>query len=65
VEGVILLRTGEKTQDVLKGVEAKTRELKRADPAEGREGRAFLRSQRLVDLTTQVVERNLLAAWCW
>src|SRR6201999_2897045 len=27
VEGVILLRTGEKTQDVLKGVEAKTREL--------------------------------------
>ena len=25
VEGVILLRTGEKTQDVLKGVEAKTR----------------------------------------
>ena len=27
VEGVILLRTGEKTQDVLKGVEAKTKEL--------------------------------------
>jgi cobalt-zinc-cadmium resistance protein CzcA len=27
VEGVIMLRTGEKTQDVLKGVEAKTREL--------------------------------------
>src|SRR5580704_1394408 len=27
VEGVILMRTGEKTQDVLKGVEAKTKEL--------------------------------------
>ena len=27
MEGVILLRTGEKTQDVLKGVEAKTKEL--------------------------------------
>jgi cobalt-zinc-cadmium resistance protein CzcA len=27
VEGVILLRTGEKTQDVLKRVEAKTKEL--------------------------------------
>jgi Cu/Ag efflux pump CusA len=27
VEGVILLRTGEKTQDVLRGVEAKTKEL--------------------------------------
>src|SRR5271165_318865 len=27
VEGVILLRTGEKTQDVLKGVEAKTKEI--------------------------------------
>ena len=35
VEGVILLRTGEKTQDVLKGVEAKTLELNH-HPAQGR-----------------------------
>ena len=27
MEGVILMRTGEKTQDVLKRVEAKTKEL--------------------------------------
>ena len=40
VEGVILLRTGEKTQDVLKRVEAKTARAQRADPAQGREGRA-------------------------
>ena len=42
VEGVILLRTGEKTQDVLKGVEAKTRELNAADPAQGRQDRSLL-----------------------
>ena len=47
VEGVILLRTGEKTQDVLKRVEAKTKELNDADPAQGRQGSAVLRPQRL------------------
>ena len=46
VEGVILLRTGEKTQDVLKRVEAKTRGAQRADPAQGREGRPVLRPHR-------------------
>ena len=39
VEGVILLRTGEKTQDVLKRVEAKTQRAQRADPAQGRQSR--------------------------
>jgi cobalt-zinc-cadmium resistance protein CzcA len=46
VEGVILLRTGEKTQDVLKRVEAKTHELNEQRPAQGRQGRALLRPQR-------------------
>ena len=46
VEGVILLRTGEKTQDVLKGVEAKTKRTQRPDPAQGRQGRSVLRPHR-------------------
>ena len=46
VEGVILLLTGEKTQDVLKRVEAKTKELNERDSAEGREDPALLRPQR-------------------
>ena len=46
VEGVIMLRTGEKTQDVLKGVEAKTQELNTQHPAQGREGRSLLRPLR-------------------
>ena len=46
VEGVILLRTGEKTQDVLQGVEAKTRELNSAILPNGRQGRSVLRPQR-------------------
>ena len=46
VEGVILLRTGEKTQDVLKRVEAKTKELNDAHPAQGRQGPSVLRPQR-------------------
>jgi heavy metal efflux system protein len=60
VEGVILLRTGEKTQDVLRGVEAKTRELNSAVlPADVRVVPFYDRSD-LVDLTKEVVERNLL-----
>ena len=46
VEGVVLMRTGEQAQTVLKGVEEKTEELNNEHPAEGREGRAVLRSQR-------------------
>jgi len=60
VEGVILLRTGEKTQDVLRGVEAKTRELNASVlPADVKVVPFYDRSD-LVDLTKEVVERNLL-----
>jgi len=59
VEGVILLRTGEKTQDVLKGVEAKTRELNSSVlPKDVRVVPFYDRSD-LVDLTREVVQRNL------
>src|ERR1700678_2698879 len=60
VEGVILLRTGEKTQDVLKGVEAKTRELNEDILPKDVKVVPFYDRQDMVDLTTQVVERNLL-----
>ena len=60
VEGVILLRTGEKTQDVLKGVEAKTRELNEQILPKDVKVVPFYDRSDLVDLTTQVVERNLL-----
>jgi heavy metal efflux system protein len=60
VEGVILLRTGEKTQDVLKGVEAKTRELNSAILPRDVRILPFYDRSDLVDLTKEVVERNLL-----
>jgi heavy metal efflux system protein len=60
VEGVILLRTGEKTQDVLKRVEAKTRELNDAILPKDVKVVPFYDRTDLVALTTQVVERNLL-----
>jgi cobalt-zinc-cadmium resistance protein CzcA len=60
VEGVILLRTGEKTQDVLKGVEAKTHELNNGILPKDVKVLPFYDRSDLVDLTTQTVERNLL-----
>src|SRR5450631_1563804 len=60
VEGVILLRTGEKTQDVLKRVEAKTAELNDEILPKDVKVLPFYDRSDLVDLTTQVVERNLL-----
>jgi heavy metal efflux system protein len=60
VEGVILLRTGEKTQDVLKRVEAKTKELNDAILPKDVKVLPFYDRSDLVELTTQVVERNLL-----
>ncbi len=60
VEGVILLRTGEKTQDVLKGVEAKTRELNSGVLPKDVKVHPFYDRSDLVDLTREVVERNLL-----
>jgi heavy metal efflux system protein len=60
VEGVILLLTGEKTQDVLKRVEAKTRELNEQILPKDVKVVPFYDRSDLVTLTTQVVEGNLL-----
>jgi heavy metal efflux system protein len=60
VEGVILLRTGEKTQDVLKGVEAKTQELNNEILPKDVKVVPFYDRSVLIELTTQTVERNLL-----
>jgi len=60
VEGVILLRTGEKAQDVLKAVEAKTRELNNAILPKDVKVLPFYDRTDLIALTTQTVERNLL-----
>jgi cobalt-zinc-cadmium resistance protein CzcA len=60
VEGVILMRTGEKAQDVLKGVEAKTKELNDQVLPKDIKIVPFYDRAELVALTTQVVEGNLL-----
>ena len=60
VEGVILLRTGEKTQDVLRGVEAKTQELNNELLPKDIKVLPFYDRSNLVSLTTEVVQRNLL-----
>jgi heavy metal efflux system protein len=60
VEGVILLRTGEKTQDVLKRVEAKTAELNDELLPKDVKVVPFYDRSDLVALTTEVVERNLV-----
>jgi heavy metal efflux system protein len=60
VEGVILLRTGEKTQDVLKGVQAKTRELNDEILPKDVKVLPFYDRSVLIELTTQTVEKNLL-----
>ena len=60
VEGVILLRTGEKTQDVLKRVEAKTAELNDEMLPKDVKILPFYDRSDLIALTTEVVERNLV-----
>ena len=60
VEGVLLLRTGEKTQDVLKRVEAKTKELNGRILPKDVKILPFYDRTDLIALTTQIVERNLL-----
>jgi cobalt-zinc-cadmium resistance protein CzcA len=60
VEGVILLLTGEKTQDVLKRVEAKTRQLNDEILPKDVKVLPFYDRSDLIALTTQTVERNLL-----
>ena len=60
VEGVILLRTGEKTQEVLRGVEAKTRELNEHVLPKDVKVVPFYDRIDLIKFTTEVVEKNLL-----
>ena len=60
VEGVILLRTGEKTQDVLKRVEAKTHELNNGVLPKDVKVVPYYDRSDLIALTTKIVEDNLL-----
>jgi len=60
VEGVISLRTGEKTQDVLKRVEAKTKELNEHVLPGDIKIHPFYDRSDLVALTTQIVRENLV-----
>ncbi|MGH9770744.1 MAG: efflux RND transporter permease subunit [Candidatus Acidiferrales bacterium] len=60
VEGVILMRRGEQTQNVLKGVEAKTKELNEHILPPDVKVRPFYDRSDLVRLTTNTVENNLL-----
>ena len=60
VEGVIMLRTGDKTQDVLKGVEAKTQELNTSILPKDIKVVPFYDRSDLVHETVLTVERNLL-----
>jgi cobalt-zinc-cadmium resistance protein CzcA len=60
VEGVILLRTGEKTQDVLRGVEAKVRDLNQHVLPKDVKVTPFYDRIDLIKFTTGVVEGNLL-----
>jgi len=60
VEGVILLRTGEKTQDVLNRVEAKTKQLNEQVLPRDVKVVPFYDLSSLIALTTQIVKQNLL-----
>jgi heavy metal efflux system protein len=60
VEGVIMIRRGEQTQDVLKGVEAKTKELNEHVLPPDVKVRGYYDRSDLVQLTIDTVEHNLL-----
>jgi cobalt-zinc-cadmium resistance protein CzcA len=60
VEGVILMRRGEQTQSVLRGVEAKTEELNRTELPPDVKIHPYYDRSDLVRLTTDTVEANLL-----
>ncbi|HEY2469846.1 MAG TPA: CusA/CzcA family heavy metal efflux RND transporter [Terracidiphilus sp.] len=60
VEGVIMMRRGEQTQDVLKGVEAKTRELNEHVLPQDVKVRPYYDRSDLVQLTIDTVEHNLV-----
>ena len=66
MEGVILLRTGEKTQDVLKGVEAKTQELNEQILPKDVKVVPFYDRSDLVDADDRRWwSATCCAAWCW
>ena len=68
VEGVIMLRTGEKTQDVLKRVEAKANDLNEHLLPKDVKVVPFYDRIDLIKFTTGVVEGNLLRGmilWSW
>ena len=60
VEGVILMRRGEQTQNVLQGVEQRTAELNHGLLPQDVKVRPFYDRSDLVRLTTDTVENNLL-----
>jgi cobalt-zinc-cadmium resistance protein CzcA len=60
VEGVVLMRTGEKTQNVLQRIEDKTREINASILPPDVKVHAFYDLSNLIHETTQVVQRNLL-----
>ncbi len=60
VEGVILMLTGEQTQNVLKGVEAKTKELNENILPPDIKVHPYYDRSDLVKVTTDTVENNLL-----
>ena len=60
VEGVIMMRRGEQTQEVLKGVEAKTKQLNEEILPPDVKVRAYYDRSDLVDLTIHTVEHNLV-----
>jgi cobalt-zinc-cadmium resistance protein CzcA len=60
VEGVILMRTGEKTQNVLKTIEAKTDELNNEVLPKDVKIHPYYDLKDLIGLTRQIVEENLL-----
>jgi cobalt-zinc-cadmium resistance protein CzcA len=60
VEGVIMMRRGEQTQDVLKGVEAKTQQLNESILPPDVKVRAYYDRSDLVQLTISTVEHNML-----
>src|SRR5579863_1654203 len=60
VEGVILMLTGEQTQNVLKGVEAKTKELNESILPPDMKVVPYYDRSDLVRVTTDTVENNLI-----
>ncbi|MEO8479748.1 MAG: CusA/CzcA family heavy metal efflux RND transporter [Gemmatimonadota bacterium] len=60
VEGIVLMRVGEQAATVLKGIQAKTRELNTSILPPDVKVHAFYDRSDLIDLTTRTVEANLV-----